>query len=111
MKIEKNHKGNIWTMQLIGRFDAQTAPIVEKELLQVLQGEIKMCIVDFEQVDYISSSGLRVLLSFLKESNEKKVACRLAALKPAIQQIFELSGFDSLFTIFDTVDQALEAKP
>ena len=110
MIVTTNQIGEIFTVELIGRFDAQTALDVEVKLKELFaQGHTKI-VVDLGQVDYISSSGLRVLLGALKECRKKcNGDCRLAVIKPHVKQIFEMSGFTQIFSIHTTVAEAVKS--
>ncbi|MBN2001194.1 STAS domain-containing protein [candidate division KSB1 bacterium] len=109
MNIVEVKINDICQIALNGRFYVETAPLVEEKLMGVLKAGEKKVVIDFEKVVYISSSGLRVLLAFLKETEKVNAQCVLAGLQPAIQEIFNLSGFNELFKIYDTSEQAVKA--
>jgi anti-sigma B factor antagonist len=110
MIFTANPIGSVYKVELKGRFDAQTALDVDVKLKELFtQGHTKI-VVDLSQVDYISSSGLRVLLGALKEC--RKICngdCRLAVIKPHVKQIFEMAGFTQIFKIHDTVEEAIKS--
>ena len=80
-----------------GRLDTVTAPELEKELKTSLDGitELRM---DFEKLDYISSAGLRVLLSAQKQMN-KQGTMTLHHVNQTILEIFEVTGFSDILTV------------
>lgn len=93
MQINKNQEGNKLTLAPIGRVDTITSP--ELEAAVVLDG-IEELVFDLAQVDYISSAGLRVLLS-----SQKKMAGRsmkIVNAKPAVKEVFDITGFSDIFT-------------
>ena len=93
MQINKNQEGSKLTLAPIGRVDTITSP--ELEAAVVLDG-IEELVFDLAQVDYISSAGLRVLLS-----SQKKMAVKLMKIvnaKPAVKEVFDITGFSDIFT-------------
>lgn len=97
MNIEKNLENDTLIMKLIGRLNTVTAPMLEKELKDGLTG-IKTFILDFEQLEYISSAGLRILLRAQKVMN-KQGSMTLRNVNEDIMEIFEITGFQEILTI------------
>ena len=93
MQINKNKEGNKLTLAPIGRVDTITAP--ELEAAVVLDG-VEELVFDLAQVDYISSAGLRVLLSAQKKMAGKSM--KIANSKPAVKEVFDITGFSDIFT-------------
>ena len=97
MTINKTSNGTELTVALEGRLDTTTAPQLEAEMKTVLPN-VKELTFDFSKLDYISSAGLRVLLSTQKVMNKQgKMAIR--NVKPEIMEIFEVTGFVDILTI------------
>jgi anti-sigma B factor antagonist len=80
---------------LTGRFDATQAERARQEMLAVNDS----CTVNFEKLEYISSSGLGVLLSVQKRLNESGKSLRLVNLNRHIREVFRIAGFDQIFDI------------
>ena len=93
MQITKNQEGNKLTLAPIGRVDTITSP--ELEAAVVLDG-IDELVFDLAQVDYISSAGLRVLLSSQKKMAGKSM--KIVNAKPAVKEVFDITGFSDIFT-------------
>ena len=93
MQINKNQEGNKLTLAPIGRVDTITAPELEAAI--VLDG-VEELVFDLAQVDYISSAGLRVLLSAQKKMAGKTM--KIANSKPAVKEVFDITGFSDIFT-------------
>ena len=93
MQINKNQEGNKLTLAPIGRVDTITSP--ELEAAVVLEG-IEELVFDLAQVDYISSAGLRVLLSSQKKMAGKSM--KIVNAKPAVKEVFDITGFSDIFT-------------
>ncbi len=97
MTVTKTCSGNTLTVALEGRLDTTTAPELEKELKASLDG-IAALIFDFEKLEYISSAGLRVLLSAQKTMN-RQGEMKIRNISEIIMEIFEVTGFTDILTI------------
>ncbi len=97
LNITKTIKNKEADFALEGRLNTVTAPELEKELKTSLDGitELRM---DFEKLDYISSAGLRVLLSAQKQMN-KQGTMTLHHVNQTILEIFEVTGFSDILTV------------
>lgn len=93
-----------------GRLDSNSSSILEKVLTAQLQQGRSWLFVDMVDVEYIASSGLKVLVSAWRRAQEHDGDVILSGLGPRITEIFEMVGFDMLFEIFPTLDAALTAK-
>ena len=97
MEIVKTRNGNILDIAIEGRLDTTTAPELEEALRSSLDGVTELNF-DLEKLDYISSAGLRVLLSAQKTMNRQgTMTVRNAG--PTIMEIFEVTGFTDILTI------------
>ena len=97
MTINKNLNGSTLTVALEGRLDTTTAPELEAEMKQSLPG-ITELIMDFEKLDYISSAGLRVLLSAQKVMT-KQGSMKIIHVNEMIMEVFEVTGFIDILTV------------
>ena len=97
MTINKTLNGTELTNALEGRLDTTTAPALEAELKDSLDGVTDL-IFDFEKLEYISSAGLRVLLSAQKIMN-KQGTMKVLHPDEIIMEIFEVTGFTDILTI------------
>ena len=97
MTIEKIADGDHLTVKLTGRLDTNTAPDLENELKGSLDS-VKELVFDFAGLDYISSAGLRVLLSAQKIMN-KQGSMTVVSVSESIMEIFEVTGFCDILTI------------
>ena len=86
-----------------------TAPSFETSLTGFIgQGRLNL-VLDLGGVDYISSAGLRVILASAKSLKEKQGWLLLASPRGPVKEVFDISGFGSVFNIYDSVEAALEA--
>ncbi|MBQ6541150.1 MAG: STAS domain-containing protein [Lachnospiraceae bacterium] len=97
MTITKTTEGNTLTVMLEGRLDTVTTPELEKELMGALD-DIQELTFDFGKLSYISSAGLRVLLSSQKIMNTKGIM-KVVHVNENIMDIFEATGFTDILTI------------
>ena len=98
LNIEKKQEGNALTVKLDGRLDTNTAPVFQGEVEPLLENLSKLTL-DFEKVDYVSSAGLRVLLTFEQELEEKRKPMELCHVNDMIRDVFEVTGFLDILTI------------
>ncbi len=97
MTIHKTKNASELTLALEGRLDTVTAPELETELKASLEG-VTGLILDFEKLEYVSSAGLRVLLSAHKQMS-KQGSMKLTHVCETIREIFEVTGFQDILTV------------
>ena len=97
MNIIKNLNGAELTIALEGRLDTTTAPDLEKDLKASLDN-VESLIFDLVKLDYISSAGLRVLLSAQKVMN-KKGSMNVTHVNDVVQEVFDVTGFSDILDI------------
>lgn len=97
LNITKNVNGSEIKLILEGRLDTATAPQLEATLNSVLAGVTSLKF-DLEKLDYISSAGLRVLLSAQKTMN-KQGSMVISNVSPEVKEIFDVTGFTDILTI------------
>ena len=97
LNITKTMDGSVLTMVLEGRLDTTTAPQLESELKAALD-QADTLVLDFEKLEYISSAGLRVLLSAQKVM-AKKGSMTIRHVNDVIMEIFEVTGFIDILNI------------
>lgn len=97
MNILKKQDGSALTVTLEGRLDTTTAPELEKTLKESLEGVSELTL-DLAGLEYISSAGLRVLLSAQKTMN-RQGEMKLVHVGEMIMEIFEVTGFSDILTI------------
>ena len=97
LNINKTIENGKALFALVGRLDTVTAPELEKELKDSLDG-VNELTLDFAGLEYISSAGLRVLLAAQK-TMAKKSGMKVAHINETIMEIFEVTGFSDILTI------------
>ena len=108
MEITETRHENYSVFKLNGRLDSNTAVGFEEKLFECIEDGNQKLILDFKDLDYISSAGLRVILKAtknLKNADGKLVLC---AMQDYVKEVFEISGFDSFLPIVPTIDEAVK---
>jgi anti-sigma B factor antagonist len=109
MEISESKRHDVVIVRLIGRLDANSAAALEHKLLALIDTGARRLVVDCDALEYISSAGLRVLLVAAKRLRGGDGAIGLAALKRPIKEVFDISGFSSIFPVHGSVDEAVAA--
>ncbi|WP_022665932.1 STAS domain-containing protein [Desulfospira joergensenii] len=109
MDIKVEDKDHVTLVDISGRLDASTASKLEAALDQVAENPPGQTVISLQELIYISSAGLRVLLSFAKKLQPKGAGLSFAGLEGSVKGVFEISGFYSLFKVYPTVDEAVSA--
>lgn len=108
MEIHNRVENGILIVAINGRLDAASAPVAEGEINKALEGEQNRLLFDLSGLEYLSSGGLRVILSAAKEIKRRGGKVALAALKQYVYEIFEVSGFTAMIPIKDSIDEGLK---
>lgn len=96
MTIEKTLTGETLILKVIGRLDTSTAPQLEAEMNDSLDSA-KDLILDFSELEYISSAGLRVILKVQKIMN-KQGTMKLTGVNDTVMEVFDITGFSDILT-------------
>jgi anti-anti-sigma factor len=99
-------RGHLWVVVPNGRLDSNTSSTLEATLRSQEEAGHHQIIIDMSDVTYLSSSGLKVMLSAHKRAHAKGGRLAIAGLKARVLEVFSISGFDALFTITETVQDA-----
>ncbi len=99
----------VLVMAPVGRVDSSVGRQLEAALTSQISAGQRRIVVDMDGVTYISSTGLKALLSALRRLQALNGGITLAGLKPRVQETFEMSGFDTLFIIKPTAQDAVAA--
>ena len=98
MEIEKKYDGKELTLSVEGRIDTITSNDLEKEITAEM-GNFDSLIMDFDKLDYISSAGLRLLISTQKKLKPDNIPFVIKNANDTVKEIFRMSGFDKLLKI------------
>jgi anti-sigma B factor antagonist len=109
MEITQTETNGIAVVALRGRLDTNTSVTLEEELLNLAGEKSRRIVIDLSELDFISSSGLRVLLSAGKKSKTVNGGIVLCALDEHVKQVFDVAGFTMLFNMYPSQEEAVES--
>jgi anti-anti-sigma factor len=109
MEATITKENNTTIFSLNGRLDSNSAPQFEKQLQDFLAAPCSHLVFDFNNLDYISSAGLRVVLNTAKAYKSGQYLFLTCAMQEHVQEVFEISGFDTFITIHRSIDESLSA--
>lgn len=104
---EKKENGVLFTVH--GRLDVMTATDFEKECQQAIDDGVKKLVIDLAGLEYISSAGLRGILSSAKKIKAVGGAIQFCGLAGMVEEVFVVSGLGSIFTVTATADEAFNS--
>ncbi len=108
MHIHHHNIDTILVVSLEGELDGKTAPIVQEQVLPLCQDGNSL-VLDMHNVPYMSSAGLRLMLSFYRQISAGKGKIVLVGMVDELQDTMQATGFLRYFTLYDTVDEAVAA--
>ena len=109
MEITEAQFGDVIVLAPAGRLDQATTPEFQTTLLGIVGARGSAVVIDFSGIPYISSVGLRALMIAAKQGKVANVPLAVAGLIPEVNEVFEISRFNFVVQIFDTVEAALTA--
>lgn len=108
LKIQIEEDQGVAVTRLEGRLDAASAPVLERKLVeQVENGKLKI-LLDFAKVDYLSSAGMRLLLSMTKRLKGEGGGLHCCSVSEEVMEIIKMAGFERIIQIFPTEAEALQ---
>jgi anti-sigma B factor antagonist len=106
MNITITKEGDISILSLTGSLDTNTSKGAENEMNKLIEEGRTKLLIDLSNLDYISSSGLRILLSTSKKLKPIGGEMRISGLNETVNEVFEISGFTMIFNVFKTLEEA-----
>jgi anti-sigma B factor antagonist len=106
LDIKSEQGADFTTVTLEGEIDVYTAPRLKEELVSVIESGVANVVVDMEQVGFIDSSGLGVLVSALRRARERDGVVRIVCTRENILKIFRITGLDKVFPLFSDLEEA-----
>ena len=108
MEIKVRDVGEVKVLQMEGSLDTQTSPQAQTLITQLIDQGATRIVVNFEKLDYVSSSGLRILLTTAKKLKANGGQLRVCGLNGDVQEAFKFAGFHMILTVKKTESEALE---
>ena len=107
MKLNARQEKGATIITVQGRIDGVTAPEFENYLSDFISQGTRAFIVDLDALEYISSAGLRSILATAKRLKADQGSICFTGLKSTVEEVFKISGFHSIFKVFDSNESAL----
>jgi len=104
MELTHDKKGENMIITIKGRLDAASAPVADTAIKKIMEEDCRRVLFNLDDLEYLSSGGLRVILGVAKEIKRNEGKLVLCSLNQFVKEIFEVSGFESLIPIEDTVE-------
>lgn len=98
MEVNNKRVDDVLTINVEGRLDSTTAPVLEDSMRTIMDGA-KEIIFDFTKLEYISSAGLRILLATQKIMNKTDGKLKVVGINDEVKEIFEATGFNEILTV------------
>ena len=109
MEIRQSKEHGVTCIALVGRLDELATSGAEHIFTETLESGAEKVLLDLEGVEYVSSSGLRVLLLLSRSMEKTEGALKLCSLSPFVAEVFEISNFTRLFEIHSSHSEAMRA--
>ncbi len=106
LKIESKDNGAITEVLFSGNMDTNTAPGAQDELNALIDAGKTQLVINFEELNFISSAGLRILLATAKRLKRESGGMAICHLNETVQEVFDISGFISIFNVFGSQEEA-----
>jgi len=107
MEIAVTESGDVRILSFKGNLDTNTSPDAEGEINGLIDGGAQKLLVNFENLDYISSAGLRILLATAKKMKASGGDLRICCLNQTVQEVFDISGFATILSVTSSEEEAL----
>ncbi len=108
VKISVAESEGISILSFTGSLDTSSSPDAETTVNGLIDDGGKKLLIDFENLDYISTVGLRIILAISKRLGHEGGTLRICGLNATVRQVFEISGFSSILKIFSNQTEALQ---
>ena len=109
MQISVKTANEVKVLAFEGSLDTQTSSDALTQLTQLIEGGDRKILVNFEKLHYISSVGLRILLAVAKQLKTADGELRICDLNEVVKEVFDISGFSTIFKIFESETDALDS--
>lgn len=109
MNIHETKQGNVNVVSVEGRLDSMSSTEFEKRLINLIDTGNVFVALDCAKLDYVSSAGLRAILSAAKRAKQAKGKLTLGGASAQVSEILDIAGFSSILPIFKTIEEAVSS--
>jgi len=110
LDIKAEEIDKIIILRLLGRLDASSSSVLQQRLDILLKEDYKIILLDFANIDYLSSAGLRILLSYTKKFDDLKGRLGIFSISDDVMEVIKLTGFDKILKIYKSEKEAFIEK-
>ncbi len=107
MEVTVREVKEVTVLSFDGNLDTNTAPQAQEQIDQLIDGGSSRILINFNELNYISSAGLRVLLATAKKLKAASGDLKICCLNQTVQEVFDISGFSSILSVVATEEDAL----
>jgi anti-sigma B factor antagonist len=107
MQLTTTSSEGVTVIKIEGSLDTQTSSEAQEELDRLVDDGARKLLIDFAELAYISSAGLRVLLATAKKLHTDQGEMRMCNMNDVVSEVFEVSGFSTIFKVFPTDSEAM----
>ncbi len=108
MQISIKTANDVKVLDFEGKLDTQTSPDAESQLTRLIEEGARKILVNFDELDYVSSAGLHVLHAAAKQLKAENGELRICCPNELVKEVFDISGFITIFNVFASVSEALD---
>ena len=109
MEVTSKSSDNAIVIYVDGDLTTNSSPVVEAEINEILEGVVTNVVINVEKVNFIASTGLRIILKLGKRLRNEELQLVVCSMNATTKSVFEMSGFTKMFPAFETEDEALES--
>ncbi|MDO1448563.1 STAS domain-containing protein [Rhodocytophaga aerolata] len=106
MEISTSHEGSMHIIAVNGDLDASSSIVLDRAIAEAVSASKHNIVIDCNQLNYISSAGLGVFMSYLQDFQDKNISLLLFGLNEKVMNVFEILGLDQLLTIVPSKEEA-----
>jgi anti-sigma B factor antagonist len=100
LRLEKSTENQSEILSLFGEVDASNSVILDEAIQELVEAGAQSIIIDGSQLEYISSAGLGVFMSYLEDFNDQGISMKICGLSPKVYEVFKILGLDQLIPIY-----------
>jgi anti-sigma B factor antagonist len=109
LRLEKTKENQHDVLSLFGEVDASNSVILDESIQELMATGSKFILVDGSHLEYISSAGLGVFMSYLEDFQEQGISLKICELTPRVYEVFKILGLDQLIPIYPDRKAAFES--
>ena len=109
MDIKIRQVDDVLAVDLVGRLDTETSGQVSDELARIAQGGNSKVVLNLDELEYVSSAGLRVILVAAKALRGSHGELKICHANGLVKEVIDISGFNQILSVYDTENDALAA--